>query len=267
MTARPSVVRTLARNTARAIGLLGPIYRLNEVRRAMAFAPPPDVAPDGLPMPNRLRMMRIGNTSDWKFFYENGQTHAKAFVAAAQEHGADPAQWSRVFDWGCGCGRIARHITGLTPATVVGRDIDRYCVSWCQQHLPGDYAACDLDPPLDVAPASIDFAYGYSVITHLPANVQRLWFAELGRILKPGALLIVTFHDRDFPTGAGATFRDNEDGVAVTEWVLPGSNLVAAFQDADSIARGAAPAFDLVGHTGSKDSPFTQAVAVLRRRA
>ena len=267
MSARPSAVRNFARGAARAVGLLGPLHRLNEMRRAMQFPAPPAVGPDGLPLPNRLRMMRVGNASDWRHFLDLGAKHAEAFFQLARETGADPANFQRVLDWGCGCGRIARHASKHTNAEIFGRDIDAYCVSWCNGKIPGDYRACSLDPPLDLPDASMDFAYGNSVITHLSAADQRRWFAELGRVLKPGALLIVTFHDQDFPTAAGATFRRQQDGVAVTEWVLPGSNLVAAFQDADTVARGAAPAFDLVRHIGSKDSPFIQAVAVLRRRA
>lgn len=259
--------RTGLRNAARTLGLLGPFYRLDEVRRAMTFPRPPEQGPDGLPLPDRLRMMRIGNTSDWRFFYEQGQKNAAAFFAFAREAGADPAGFERVLDWGCGCGRIARHVGKHTPATVVGRDIDAFCVSWCEGRIPGDYKSCSLTPPLDLADSSIDFAYGFSVITHLPADDQRRWFAELGRVLKPGALLIVTFHDPGFGTGANAVFRAEADGVAVTEWTLPGSNLVAAFQDAETIARGAAPSFDLVRHVDSAHSPFIQAVAVLRRRA
>jgi SAM-dependent methyltransferase len=258
--------RSRLRNAARALGLLGPGFRLHEAWRAMRFPAPPKLAPDGLPLPDRLRMMRIGNTSDWRYFYDLGARNAESLFTLAREAGADPAAFQRVLDWGCGCGRIARHVGRHTPAVVVGRDIDAYCVSWCKGRIPGDYRACSLSPPLDLADATIDFAYGFSVLTHLPSEDQRRWFAELARVLKPGALLVVTFHDPTFATAAVATLRDESDGVAVTEWTLPGSNLVAAFQSAESVARGAAPGFDLLRHVDSANSHFNQAVAILRRR-
>ena len=160
------------RSLVRGLGLLGPYYRLTELRRAMTYPKPPALAPDGKPLPNRLAMMRIGGVSDWKFFYERGRKTAEVLVAAAREAGSDPAKWARVLDWGCGCGRIARHMPELTPARIIGRDIDAYTVKWCARHLEGDFKLSALQPPLDVAPGSIDFAYGFSVLTHLTAPMQ-----------------------------------------------------------------------------------------------
>jgi SAM-dependent methyltransferase len=257
-----------ARDLIRATGLLGPAFRLLEWRRAMTFPRPPTRAPDGLPLPGRLLMMRIGNTSDWRQFYEGGGSASRHLLDLARAYGADPAGFRSVLDWGCGCGRIARHIVHQLPegARLLGRDIDRLGVDWCRRHLPGDYRTSWLDPPLDLAASSVDFAYGYSVLTHLTGERQRLWFEELGRVLKPGALAILTFHEPTYVTAAQSRIRRETAGVAVTEWTLEGSNLVASFQGVDSIEAAASPWFELAGWKGGADSPFDQSVAVLRRR-
>lgn len=253
------------RSMVRGLGLLGPYYRMIELRRAMSYPKPPALAPDGKPLPNRLAMMRIGGVSDWKFFYDRGRMTAAFLVNAAREVGADPAKWSRVLDWGCGCGRIARHMPALSPAKLVGRDIDAYTVKWCAEHLDGDFKVSALQPPLDVAPGSIDFAYGFSVLTHLTAPMQSRWLEELGRVIKPGGIAALTYHDLDHPAVKAVQFRREEAGVAVTEWAMEGSNLVAAFQDIGSITRAATPWFELARNIPRDQTPFDQAVAVLRR--
>ncbi len=258
---RASPLRAFARST----GLLGVYFRLSEMRRALSSARPPAVADDGKPLPGRLAMMRIGGTADWKFFYERGQATASTLVEAARSAGADPASWRRVLDWGCGCGRIARHMPTHTPATIIGRDIDAYTVKWCTENLDGDFRVSSLAPPLDLPDASIDFVYGFSVLTHLSAPMQAAWFAELGRILKPGALAALTFHDRQHPAMAWVEFRSDQDGVSLTEKTLEGSNLVAAFQDIETIERAAAPWFTLIGNMPYDMTAFEQSLAVLQR--
>jgi SAM-dependent methyltransferase len=254
------------RSIVRGIGLLGPYYRLLEWRIAMQSPKPPRVAEDGKPLPDRLAMMRIGGNADWRFFYTRGKATAQTLVNAARAAGADPATWKSVLDWGCGCGRIARHMPLHTPAKVYGRDIDAYTIRWPRKHLAGDYRVSGLKPPLDLPVASMDFAYGFSVLTHLSAPMQSAWFEELARILKPGALAALTFHDMQHPAVNDVTFRREENGVHVTEWTLEGSNLVAAFQDISSIQRAAAPWFDLVHHMTLYETLFDQSLAVLRRK-
>jgi len=259
---RPHPMRSLVRG----LGLLGAYYRLLEWRAAMAAPQPPRVADDGKPLPGRLAMMRIGGTSDWRFFYERGKATARTLVDAARAAGAAPARWQAVLDWGCGCGRIARHMPAHTPAKIIGRDIDAYTIRWPQEHLDGDYRVSGLKPPLDLAPASVDFVYGFSVLTHLSAPMQAAWLEELARVLKPGALAALTYHDMQHPAVQRVTFRDEQNGVHVTESTMEGSNLVAAFQDISSIQRAAAPWFDLAHHMTLSETLFDQSLAVLRRK-
>lgn len=254
------------RSAVRSLGLLGPYYRFVEWRGAMAYPKPPALANDGKPLPSRLAMMRIIGVSDWRTYYDQGLATARMLVETARAVGAEPSRWTAVLDWGCGCGRIARHMPALTQARIHGRDIDAYTVRWSARHLDGDFRVCGLKPPLDLPPASIDFAYGLSVLTHLSAPMQAVWFEELGRVLKPGALAALSYHDLDHPSAQGVAFRKTEDGVFLTEWAMEGSNLVAAFQDLASIERAAAPWFDLVRHVPREDTGFDQALAVLRRK-
>jgi SAM-dependent methyltransferase len=257
-----SSLRTLARNT----GLLGLYYRGLEFRKAMSYPKPPPQAPDGKPFPNRIAMMRIGGGSDWQVFYDRGRADAEMFVNIARSAGANPASWRAILDWGCGCGRIARHMPALTPARIIGRDIDRYTLKWCAKNLDGDFRTSRLKPPLDLASASVDFIYGFSVLTHLTGPMQALWFKELARVLRSDGLAVLSFHDWSHPAAREVQLRRESGGVSVTEWTMEGSNLVAAFQDYASICRAAEPWFEPVREIPRANTPFGQAIAVLRRR-
>jgi SAM-dependent methyltransferase len=257
-----SSLRTLARNT----GLLRLYYRGLEFRKAMSYPRPPPQAPDGKPFPNRIAMMRIGGVSDWKFFFERGRIDAETFVNVAKAEGADPSKWRAILDWGCGCGRLARHMSSFTPARIIGRDIDRYTLKWCARNLQGDFRTCRLNPPLDLTAASVDFVYGFSVLTHLTGPMQARWFKELARVLRTDGVATLSFHDLDHPAAREVQLRRESGGVSVTEWTMEGSNLVTAFQDYASICRAAEPWFEPVREIPRANTPFGQAIAVLRRR-
>src|SRR5262249_51644349 len=49
-------------------------------------------------------------------------------------------------------------------------------------------------PPSPLDAHSADLVVSNSIFTHLPEGIADAWLAELARILKPGGLLITTFH-------------------------------------------------------------------------
>src|SRR5689334_20496366 len=99
-------MESFARRALAATGLLLPAFRLRETIRALQFPPPPAKAPDGLPVPTRLNMVRVVGHANWEQFYETGRLQAEVFAALAAEAGAPFGQASTLLDWGCGCGRI-----------------------------------------------------------------------------------------------------------------------------------------------------------------
>ena len=99
-----------------------------------------------------------------------------------------------VLDWGCGCGRVARHLAPSLRSRFFGCDIDADNVSWCAANLPGSYKASKLSPPLPYDDRSFDVIYGISVFTHLRANWEEIWLKELHRVLKPGGTILMTVH-------------------------------------------------------------------------
>jgi SAM-dependent methyltransferase len=113
-----------------------------------------------------------------------------------------PADWTfsgkRILDFGCGAGRTLRQFTDETAdAEFWGCDIDEASIAWMKEYMspPFQVFANDPDPPLDQPSESFDLIWAVSVFTHLASNWSG-WLMELRRLLKPGALLLVTFMGR-----------------------------------------------------------------------
>lgn len=136
--------------------------------------------------------------------YRSGEEPtAQALLAALGRVGAAPTQFSDVLDFGCGCGRVLipfrRH---LPQARFYGTDADAALIRWSRKHIPeAEFSHNSPEPPLPYADASFDLIYGLSVFTHLDERLQFLWLAELRRVARPGAILILTVHGMADPDG------------------------------------------------------------------
>jgi len=111
----------------------------------------------------------------------------------AERHGG-VREGARVLDWGCGCGAISslllRHHPGVRLEAC---DVDPRGVEWCRANLPqGRFLVVGARPPLPYEDASFDLVVASSVFTHLRLDDQRLWLAELRRVLRPGGLMLAS---------------------------------------------------------------------------
>ena len=136
------------------------------------------------------------NHFEWRSYFEGGRLHAAFFARVIDK--ALPAVPLRVLEWGCGPGRIIRHlpsILGDRLTEVIGADYNPRTIAWCRRALrPIKFEENDLMPPLPFPDGSFDASYNFSVFTHLSKEVQLAWARELHRILRPGGVLVCTTH-------------------------------------------------------------------------
>jgi SAM-dependent methyltransferase len=105
------------------------------------------------------------------------------------------ADFTTIVDWGCGSGRVSRHVrlAGLSAdQKLIGFDIDAEAVAWASAAIGPHFQVSGIDPPLDVAKGSVDLVYAYSVLTHLPERPAGSWVREMGRALSPGGIFAFT---------------------------------------------------------------------------
>ena len=146
----------------------------------------PDAVRRDLP-PARLRAA-VGIDSSRAHFEVVGARVAEAIVDAAGRSG----KW---LDFGCGSGRVARHL--MDHVELTGVDVDAEAIAWCAKHLRGDFRVIAPNPPLPFADATFDVVYAVSVFTHLDEKPQFAWLRELRRVLKPGGKLVASTHPPD----------------------------------------------------------------------
>lgn len=156
-------------------------------RRVLPFAQVP---------PSWLRF-RVGGSAELAHFLAVGERTASDIRSALAEAGVDPDRFADVLDFGCGCGRtllwMARDASSRQRWH--GTDIDSEAIAWCRAQL--DFARFAVNPPLpplDAPDDSYDFIYAISVFTHLDADRQDAWLAELRRVIRPGGVALLTVH-------------------------------------------------------------------------
>ena len=148
------------------------------------------------PMPSSDLLWRIGGKrSGWNYL-NVGENLIRDLMNLSKSVDRNMAEFQSILDFGCGCGRVLRHLPEAFPnAEIHGADVDGEAVQWCEDNLPfleGVYTLPEM-PPTHLKSEAFDFIFAISVFTHLPLAVERAWLKELRRIAKPGALVVLSF--------------------------------------------------------------------------
>lgn len=145
--------------------------------------------PSPLPPPSLRR--RVAINSSRKEFLEVGERCRADILAELARAGVSVAGHPRWLDFGCGAGRVARHLAN-DVVSLTGIDIDETAILWDRRHLRGQYFVCAPAPPAHFPDSSFDVIYAISVFTHFDEPQQFAWLSEIRRLLRPGGLLIAT---------------------------------------------------------------------------
>lgn len=167
---------------------------------------------DNLPIPP-LEMRELVGPTEILFFDNPAGTPVFSDIP--------PECYETVFDFGCGCGRLARQLIQQTlrPSRYVGVDLHEGMVRWCQSNLtpvaPGfsflhhDVHNRGFNPggnaqtrPFPVEDGAFKLVIAWSVFTHLLEDQVKPYLEEVKRILAPGGVFLstwFTFDKCDYP--------------------------------------------------------------------
>jgi SAM-dependent methyltransferase len=144
---------------------------------------------------------RIGRVQDWQAFYEDAATNTLAANAAL-------AGEQKIFEFGCGTGRLAAHLLEALPTSVIylGVDISPVMINLATRRLaawPGraDAVLVDGSLPLPADDGFADRVFSTFVFDLLDADYAQAVLVDLRRILTPDGRLCLaglTFGDRPF---------------------------------------------------------------------
>jgi cyclopropane fatty-acyl-phospholipid synthase-like methyltransferase len=181
--------------------------------RMLDWSKPPSAQAEFPLPPARLRF-RVAESAGVLDFFTVGLRTAERLQEAMAFAGFELRDGAAALDFGCGCGRTLLWLVREFPGVRWhGSDVDAESIAWCRSSLPGGVFSVNAPlPPLPYSDASFDLIYGVSVFTHLSAQHQQAWLPELRRILRPGGLLLLSFHSKNvwqvLDGDAGAVERD-----------------------------------------------------------
>jgi SAM-dependent methyltransferase len=146
------------------------------------------------PVPPSNLIFSATGTRDVDWFLTSGRASAEVLRKALVSIGRPLESFERVFELGCGCGRVLRQWIDVDGPEFFASDYNPLAVAWGRENLAHVSIGLNkLEPPLPYETAAFDLCYAISVFTHLPEPLQKPWLAELRRVLRPGGgILIVT---------------------------------------------------------------------------
>jgi SAM-dependent methyltransferase len=231
-------------------------------RRTEAVGPP-------VP-PAQLRVRIAPAQGDLQHFLRSGAEHADLVRALLSDVESDPVAAAPILDFGCGCGRIARHWEGL-DVDLHGCDVNPRMIDWCRRNLLfGRFDVNGLEPPLPYEDDSFGLAYAFSVLTHLPEQLQHEWLREFERVLRPGGFLLFStqgeyFVELDRLTDDEQRKFDNGELVVLFE-NHAGGNVCSAYHPQAYVEGTLARGFDYLLHRKG-DENVAQDLHLLRTQA
>ncbi len=140
----------------------------------------------------------------------------------------------RILDWGCGPGRIIRHLPNIVNngCEFFGTDYNKKSIEWCSKNLTGiSFNNNSLIAQLPYDNEFVDVIYGTSIFTHLSEQLHYDWYNELYRVLKPKGIMLLTTQGDNFKVKLtdSELKKYNENQLVVRGNVKEGHRTYSAF--------------------------------------
>ena len=240
-------------------GLLHDLLLAHDVPLVETDIPASIEAAETLPVPARALRILVAGTDDLAWFLDAGKLSVESLTDVLARRDKSLDHYRRILDFGCGCGRVTRHLHGL-PAEIHGTDSNRSAVEWCRRYLEfADFELNSLEPPLPYPDGTFDLVYAFSVFTHLTESLQTRWMEELRRVLAPTGELILSISGDQCTRGLTPADRARYDQghLVVLGPDLAGSNYCSAVQPETHVRNVLARGFDVVEFIpeGAKGNP------------
>jgi SAM-dependent methyltransferase len=159
-----------------------------------AFGPNYDQLRDVLAPTPPVTLRSITARQDEEGFRWTGARDIGRLMDLYVQFATTPPRPLSILDFGCGCGRLTRYLN-MSPHKTFASDANPEHVAWCAANLENVTTRLNQRiQPLPFDDRSIDFAYAWSVFTHLRRDEAEAWLFDLARVLRPGGLLIATIH-------------------------------------------------------------------------
>lgn len=136
---------------------------------------------------------------NYEKYYKGGKDTAKWVADYFKKH--IELEEGKILDWGCGPGRVIRHLPSIIGdgCEFYGTDYNPKSIDWCSKNLSNIKFNCNsLEASLPYPDNFFDAIYGISIFTHLSEQLHYDWYDELLRVLKPNGILFLTTQGNNF---------------------------------------------------------------------
>ncbi len=136
---------------------------------------------------------------DYNKYYFGGLETARWLISVLEKHVS--FKNLSILDWGCGPGRIVRHLPSLLDKSckIYGADYNSKSIEWCRKNLKGiSFYRNSLSPPMTYDDNSFDIILGLSIFTHLSEEMHNFWFNELLRIIRINGIILLSTQGEAF---------------------------------------------------------------------
>jgi ubiquinone/menaquinone biosynthesis C-methylase UbiE len=132
-------------------------------------------------------------------YYFGGKETAKWILGLLGKH--KNLTEKKILDWGCGPGRLIRHMPDISnnQSDFYGTDYNEGSIQWCKNTIKNvNFNHNNLEAKLPYEDKKFDAIYGISIFTHLSKEMHFNWLKELKRVLKPEGILLITTQGENF---------------------------------------------------------------------
>lgn len=136
---------------------------------------------------------------DYSAYFDGGKESAYDLFQYISKYKSDKEM--NILDWGCGPGRIIRHMPDNFDKSCkfYGTDYNERSIKWCTQNIPEiSFSLNNLSPPLNFESSLFHIVYGISIFTHLSKDMHYAWIKELHRVLNRGGIILLTTAGKAF---------------------------------------------------------------------
>lgn len=170
---------------------------------------------------------------NYKKYYTDSMQSANWIVEHLRKH--IDLNDKKVLDWGCGPGRIIRHLPSIinNGCKFYGTDYNKQSIDWCSENIPDIQFNCNtLEASLPYSDNFFDVIYGLSILTHLSEQRHYDWYKELYRTLKPDGIMLLTTQGDNFKIKLtdSERLKYNNGALIIRGNVKEGHRIFSAFQ-------------------------------------